>query len=145
MRWTCPKCGKKLDISNEQLIANDGVIICPQCLLQAHQPIPTARVAAKYDQADAATTPPKRTQSTTPPQHKPRMKQAKTSYRYTGIGGSNSATRPAAKKNTSKKKSKKKKENQEMSAWGCLGRTVVFTLILFAVYVFFGLLLEALQ
>ena len=38
MRWTCPKCGKKLDISNEQLIANDGVIVCPQCLLQAHQP-----------------------------------------------------------------------------------------------------------
>ena len=145
MRWTCPKCGKKLDISNEQLIANDGVIICPQCLLQAHQPIPTARVAAKYDQADAATTPPKRTQTTTPPPHKPRMKQAKTSYRYTGIGGSNSTTRPTAKKNTSKKKSKKKKDNQEMSAWGCLGRTVVFTLILFAVYVFFGLLLEALQ
>lgn len=40
MRWTCPKCGKKLDISNEQLIANDGVIVCPQCLLQARQPIP---------------------------------------------------------------------------------------------------------
>ena len=32
-----------------------------------------------------------------------------------------------------------------MSAWGCLGRTVVFTLVLFALYVFFGLLLEALQ
>ena len=32
-----------------------------------------------------------------------------------------------------------------MSAWGCLGRTIVFTLVLFAAYVFFGLLLEALQ
>ena len=49
MRWTCPKCGKKLEISNEQLIANDGVIVCPQCLLQAHQPIPKARVTARED------------------------------------------------------------------------------------------------
>jgi hypothetical protein len=32
-----------------------------------------------------------------------------------------------------------------MSAWGCVGRTIVFTLVLFAAYVFFGLLLEALQ
>ena len=42
-------------------------------------------------------------------------------------------------------KSKKKKNDAGMSPWGCLGRTVVFTLILFAAYVFFGLLLEALQ
>lgn len=146
MRWTCPKCGKKLEISNEQLIANDGVIICPQCLLQAHQPIPTARVSAKYDQADAATTPPKRTQNTTPPPPRPRMKQAKTSYRYTGIGGgTNDSTRPAPKKKSTKKKSKKKKSSDGMSAWGCMGRTIIFTLVLFAAYVFFGLLLEALQ
>lgn len=147
MRWTCPKCGKKLEISNEQLIANDGVIICPQCLLQAHQPIPTARIAAKYDQADAVTTPPKRTQSTTPPPPKARMKQAKTSYRYTGIGGSNNDnTHPTSpKKKSTKKKSKKKKGQQEISAWGCMGRTVIFTLVLFAAYIFFGLLLEALQ
>ena len=39
MLWTCPKCGKKLRISNEQLISNDGVIVCPQCLLQERQPI----------------------------------------------------------------------------------------------------------
>ena len=32
-----------------------------------------------------------------------------------------------------------------MSGWGCMGRTMVFTLVLFAAYVFFGLLLEALQ
>ena len=49
MRWTCPKCGKKLDISNEQLIANDGVIVCPQCLLQAQQPIPKARITRRSE------------------------------------------------------------------------------------------------
>jgi len=158
MRWTCPKCGKKLDISNEQLIANDGVIVCPQCLLQAHQPIPKARVATREDKP---TTAPKRQQQninfdsdtppeykpSTPPPHKTRMKQASTSYRYTGMTGNNGGTSTQTttkRKSTGKKKSKKKKKDG-MSALGCLGRTIVFTLVLFAAYVFFGLLLEALQ
>ena len=164
MRWTCPKCGKKLEVSNEQLIANDGVIVCPQCLLQAHQPIPKARVTAREDkEAPRATTPRRKPQQnisfennippeykpSTPPPHKTRMKQASTSYRYTGLtgGGDNGTKRPTAPKrqSTGKKKSKKKKKQDVMSAWGCLGRTIAFTLILFAAYVFFGLLLEALQ
>ena len=142
MRWTCPKCGKKLDISNEQLIANDGVIVCPQCLLQARQPISKVSITARAD--TSATPPPHRSTrtatSSTPPPHRMRMKQASTSYRYTGIGG-NTGT---SKKKTGKKKSKKKKSDG-MSALGCLGRTVVFTLLLFAAYVFFGLLLESFQ
>ena len=159
MRWTCPKCGKKLDVSNEQLIANDGVIVCPQCLLQAHQPIPKARITAREDKPKANTASPRRKQQqnisfesntppeykpSTPPPHKTRMKQASTSYRYTGLSGSSGST-AAKKKTTGKKKSKKKKQNTGMSGWGCLGRTIVFTLVLFAAYVFFGLLLEALQ
>lgn len=158
MRWTCPKCGKKLDISNEQLIANDGVIVCPQCLLQAHQPIPKARITERQGKPSTATrrnqqsinfdteTPPEYKPSNTPPPHKTRMKQASTSYRYTGLtGNSGDTSRPSAKKTTTKKKTRKKKKSQGLSAWGCLGRTVVFTLILFAAYVFFGLLLEAMQ
>ena len=163
MRWTCPKCGKKLDISNEQLIANDGVIVCPQCLLQAYQPIPKARITAREDKEKPRTTAPRRKaqqsisfenntppeyKPSTPPPHKTRMKQASTSYRYTGLSG-NSDTgtqRPATKKKTTgKKKSKKKKQDTGMSGWGCMGRTIVFTLVLFAAYVFFGLLLEAMQ
>ena len=157
MRWTCPKCGKKLEISNEQLIANDGVIVCPQCLLQARQPVPKARVTPRTTKTDPPAsskrrqenisfdteTPPQR-QQTTPPPHRPRMKQATTSYRYTGLSGdSNNSTTP--RRNSGKKKSKKKKASDGMSAWGCMGRTIVFTLVLFAAYVFFGLLLEALQ
>ena len=161
MRWTCPKCGKKLDVSNEQLIANDGVIVCPQCLLQAHQPIPKARITRREDSQAPATrrksqqsisfenSSPPEYKSSTPPPHKPRMKQATTSYRYTGLTGStdNSTKQPATtkKKTTGKKKSKNKKQNAGMSAWGCMGRTIAFTLILFAAYVFFGLLLEAMQ
>ena len=162
MRWTCPKCGKRLEVSNEQLIANDGVIVCPQCLLQAHQPVPKARITERDDKPRPKTanrkpqqsisfennTPPEYKPSTPPP-HKTRMKQASTSYRYTGLSGNsdNGTKRPTAPKrqSTGKKKSKKKKNDAGMSPWGCLGRTVVFTLILFAAYVFFGLLLEALQ
>lgn len=141
MRWTCPKCGKKLDVSNEQLIANDGVIVCPQCLLQARQPIPPKRVTTSMN--TSSTPPPRKSNQVenTPPPHKTRMKQASTSYRYTGPGsGSNGTT----KKRPVKKKSKKKKQ-AGMSAWGCFGKSVIFTLILFAAYVFFGLLLESIQ
>ena len=114
MRWTCPKCGKKLEISNEQLIANDGVIVCPQCLLQAHQPIPKARVTAREEKPakpvkreqtniDFESTTPPEYRPTSPPPHKTRMKQAKTSYRYTGLSGSDgNNARPSTKKKTFK-------------------------------------------
>ena len=138
MRWTCPKCGKKLEISNEQLIANDGVIICPQCLLQARQPLPKARVSTRDSKDDTSS------KRQTPPPHKPRTKQASTSYNYTGLSGGATSSR---KKNTGKKKStsKKKNNNDGISPLGCFGRTIIFTLVLFAAYVFFGLLIEALQ
>jgi hypothetical protein len=72
------------------------------------------------------------------------MKQASTSYRYTGLSGSDTSSAPK-RKSSAKKKSKKKKNNNGMSALGCMGRTIVFTLLLFAAYVFFGLLIDALQ
>ena len=156
MRWTCPKCGKKLEISNEQLIANDGVIVCPQCLLQARQPVPKVRTGSSSD--NTTSRPPKRQKESIrfdtdttggrqqPPPHKTRMKQASTSYRYTGLSGSDSSTTPPRRKTTTKKTSRKKKKKTDgMSAWGCMGRTIIFTLVLFAAYVFFGLLLQALQ
>lgn len=148
MNWTCPKCGKKLEISNQQLIKNDGVIVCPQCLLQARQPMPKSQTRSSQDETE---TPPKRQASPptriTPPAPKPRMKQASTSYRYAGVNGNNNSgnTTPPKRKTTGKKKSKKKKQSDGMSALGCFGRTIVITLVLFAAYVFFGLLLEALQ
>ena len=155
MRWTCPKCGKKLEISNEQLLTGDGIIVCPQCLLQARQPIPKARLT---DRKDTPSTPPKRKkesisfdnteserQSSTPPPYSRRMKQATPSYRHTSTGSANSGNTAPKKKSSGKKKGKKKKTQQPMSAWGCLCRSIVFTLVLFAAYVFFGLLLEALQ
>ena len=159
MRWTCPKCGKKLDISNEQLIANDGVIICPQCLLQARQPVPKARVTprTKKEDNDAPAkrrnisfddTPPERpSRGDTPPPYRGRRKSASTSGQYNGLSASDINTgtnrKMPAKKTTSH--SKKKPESKPTTGWGCLGKTIIFTLILFAAYIFFGMLLEALQ
>ena len=34
MIYTCPKCGKKMDLSSEVLINSDYKVICPQCLCQ---------------------------------------------------------------------------------------------------------------
>ncbi len=34
MIYTCPKCGKKMDLSTEVLINSGYVVICPQCLCQ---------------------------------------------------------------------------------------------------------------
>ncbi len=36
MIYTCPKCGKKMDLSSEVLINSDYKVICPQCLSQLH-------------------------------------------------------------------------------------------------------------
>jgi len=34
MIYTCPKCGKKMDLSTQVLISSEYKVICPQCLCQ---------------------------------------------------------------------------------------------------------------
>lgn len=36
MNYTCPKCGKKMDLTTEVLISSEYKVICPQCLCQLH-------------------------------------------------------------------------------------------------------------
>ena len=61
-------------------------------------------------------------------------------------GSDGASTRVSRPRSGSKKSNKKKKSSKEpMSGWGCLLRSVIFTLVLFAAYVFFGLLLDAMQ
>lgn len=36
MNYTCPKCGKKMELSTKVLINSDYKVICPQCLSQLH-------------------------------------------------------------------------------------------------------------
>ena len=34
MKYTCPKCGKKMELSTKVLINSDYKVVCPQCLCQ---------------------------------------------------------------------------------------------------------------
>lgn len=34
MKYTCPKCGKHIEVSTESLISSEYKIVCPQCLAQ---------------------------------------------------------------------------------------------------------------
>lgn len=123
MRWTCPKCGKKINVSDERLIAIDGLIVCPNCGLQAQQPLPKSSrksTPRAHAMKSSSQTP---SPSTAPRQETPPQ----------------TPTRPK------KKAKKKKKQSDGISSWGCLLRSVIFTLVLFAAYVFFGLLLDAMQ
>ena len=135
MRWTCPKCGKKLNVTGEQLIAKDGLIVCPLCGLQARQPLPKSGGSAgskpvRKPSPSPSTT--RRMKSSTPTP----LSAVSTSQQ----GGQSSDTPPRPRKKT------KKKNNQDgMSGWGCLLRSIIVTLVLFAAYVFFGLLLDAIQ
>ena len=36
MKYTCPKCGKKMELSTEVLINSGYKVVCPQCLCQLH-------------------------------------------------------------------------------------------------------------
>jgi len=145
MRWTCPKCGKKLEISNEQLLAQDGVIVCPQCLQQAQQPLPRVRLRAKEEVSQSSG-------SATPPPHRQRASSSATTssgsrppayHARTNSGtSSNVNTGRSTRSSGSKKKRKQKRKSRGMSAWGCLWRSVAITLLLMAAYVFVGMLLQ---
>jgi len=134
MRWTCPKCGKKLDVSDEQLLAQDGVIVCPQCLLQSQQPLPRVTLRANKNNS----TPPARARksSATPPPY--------TATSRSTTSSTTSSTPPRRTTTTKRKKSKKKRSKTHTSALGCFFKSIAFTLLLFAAYVFVGLILQSL-
>ena len=137
MRWTCPKCGRKMDVSNDQLIALGGMIVCPKCGLQARQPLPKSG-----SQATAAAR--RKTSDERPASN--RMKSATSSPTSDNGSRQDGPASPVTRPRPKKKSTKKKKNSKDgMSGWGCLLRSVIFTLVLFAAYVFFGLLLEAMQ
>lgn len=153
MRWTCPKCGKKLTVSDEQLIAQNGVIVCPQCLCTAEQPLPKRpepKREAKPAQAD--TVQQRRQPRKSPPPYKGTAKVSArqavpTVARRTATPRTATATLTprAAYKPRSKamsKNKKNKKPSRPMSGLGCLWRSILVTLTLLIAYILFGLLLR---
>lgn len=141
-------------ISNEQLIANDGVILCPQCLRQDRLPVPKPRVAPRSDKPNGTSTAKRKNISfddtPTPPKRQPSnsnkgQQHAAPSNQHKEHHAPDKSDTP--KKTPEKKKTpaKNKPESTPVSGWGCLLWSVIITLILFAAYVFFGLVLQALQ
>lgn len=153
MRWTCPKCGKKLTVSDEQLIAQNGVIVCPQCLCTAEQPLPKRpepKREAKPAQAD--TVQQRRQPRKSPPPYKgaatvsarqatPAVaRRTATPRTATATMTPRAAYKPRSK--TMSKNKKNKKPSRPMSGLGCLWRSILVTLALLIAYILFGLLLR---
>ena len=97
MNWTCDKCGKQMELSQEQLVETGGAVVCPQCLnssvipgferskesratsyVAAITPSKTVPPIPSQTMANNSTTPPARRQTisfvetpsrTTPPPH----------------------------------------------------------------------------
>lgn len=163
MNWTCDKCGKQMELSQEQLVETGGAVVCPQCLnssvipgferskesratsyVAAITPSKTVPPIPSQTMANNSTTPPARRQTisfvetpsrTTPPPHQRRASQA-VSQQYTPA---EPPAKPAAKKK-GKKKSKSGLLNPP-GPLGCLLRTVYYTAILLVVYLLMGLIM----
>ena len=135
MRWTCPKCGKKLNVSDKQLLAKEGLIVCPLCGLQARQPLPKSGSSSGSKPARKPSSSPSTTR---------RMKSS-TPTPLSAVATSQQGEQSPDATPRPRKKTKKKNNQDGMSGWGCLLRSIIATLILFAAYVFFGLLLDAVQ
>ena len=138
MNWTCPNCGKRVALSQEQLAETRGVVVCPQCL--SSDKVKGFDTPTKAKQSAAA-----RTRAATPPPRKPRLAPPphKTSAPAAAPTDTGSASRSAGKP-VRKKKKKPAQQGclQPMSATGCLWRTVLLTLLLLLAYVVVGFLLQ---
>ncbi|MBQ0068848.1 MAG: hypothetical protein KBT09_03725 [Bacteroidales bacterium] len=160
MKWTCDKCGKEMELSQEQLVETGGAVVCPQCLTSAVVPGFSSRRDNRTTShttpsnpippippktmASNSNTPPARRQTisfvetptrTTPPPHHGRGKTATTPPAHT-----EPPTKPQPKKKSGKKNSKTGLLNPP-GPLGCLLRTVWYTAILLAVYLLMGLVL----
>ena len=152
MLWTCSQCGKQLEISDEQLTENGGVVVCPQCLTtttlpgysirqssnqQPSQPqqqtndMPQRPRTITFDDSPA----PHRT--ATPPPYNPPRRPATPPPMPPQQQPRQTTPRPGKKKS-----SKSKKSNTTMSSMGCMWRSIVFTIALLALYILVGMLLN---
>jgi hypothetical protein len=143
MDWTCKKCGKTLEVSEEQLDEMQGVVICPQCLGSERVPgyrHKTATAVSNRSSDDNSTRPLK---SSTPP-----AKPSPPPYRKkTNQVEKVSTPAPSTRTATTPKKKKKKKRNKRgplapHTSLGCMWRSVIYTLILLAIATVVGFILD---
>ena len=155
MKCFCPKCGRKMELSADELRAQKGMVVCPQCL--------TTFKAPHFDDDDDELPPPipvrKRKSQPAPHKPQPAPRKSGTEVRYCNRCG---ATLPAGKtvcpacakpkpapkrptavpvKNTPARRVTPKKESgQPTSKWGCLAYSLAISLAFFLLYALIGLL-----
>ena len=149
MEWVCKKCGKTLEMSDEQLHETQGVVICPQCLGSERVPGYRHKATAKAPGSSTSTnksnvshqSTPAPVKTTPPPYRKKINFVEETPQRP----AAHRSTAPASTAKPKKKKSKKKKNRSPLaphSTAGCLWRSVLYTLILMAATTFVGFILD---
>ncbi|MBO7609274.1 MAG: hypothetical protein J6S96_03610 [Muribaculaceae bacterium] len=142
MDWICKKCGKTLEVSEEQLYEMQGVVICPQCLgsdlVPGYRRKSTTKTANQSSSNSRAISRQPSTTSTkpTPPTYRKKTNQ---------VERTSTATSPRTAVATPKKKKKKRKKRGALapnSSWGCLWRSVLYTLIFLLIITIIGLSLD---
>ena len=141
MDWTCKKCGKTLEVSEEQLHEMQGVVICPQCLGSERVPgyrhksdTPSSR-SSSNDSTSARQSSPPPVKSSPPPYRKKTYSVER-----------NTTTTAAPKTSAAPKKKKKKRKKRGIlaphSSWGCFWRAILYTLALLAIASAAGFILD---
>lgn len=145
MIHTCEKCGKKTNVSIEQLEETAGVIVCPQCL--ATVALPGFATQRNRPQREPASTPTRTIsfkEATPPPPRRVRRDAVAT------MPPPRPAVKPRSRALSATKRTKRQQEPSGKGMahalahpphpLGCLWRSVAITLLLLALYVIMGLI-----
>lgn len=147
MKCFCPKCGRKMELSADELRAQKGMVVCPQCL--------TTFKAPHFDDDDELPPPiPVRKRKS-----QPAPRKSGTEVRYCNRCGAPlpagktvcpacakpkpAPKRPTAvpvKKTPARRVPPKKESGQPTSKWGCLAYSLAISLAFFLLYALIGLL-----
>lgn len=148
MKCFCPKCGRKMELSADELRAQKGMVVCPQCL--------TTFKAPHFDDDDDELPPPIPVRKS---KSQPAPRKSDAEVRYCNRCGAPlpagktvcpacakpkpAPKRPTAvpvKKTPARRVPPKKGSGQPTSKWGCLAYSLAISLAFFLLYALIGLL-----
>lgn len=148
MKCFCPKCGRKMELSADELRAQKGMVVCPQCL--------TTFKAPHFDDDDDELPPPIPVRKR---KSQPAPRKSDAEVRYCNRCGAPlpagktvcpacakpkpAPKRPTAvpvKKTPARRVTPKKESGQPTSKWGCLAYSLAISLAFFLLYALIGLL-----
>lgn len=153
MVYYCNKCGRRIEMTKGELNAQQGQIVCPQCLAvfkvprSDAPPPPLPAKSSKKKLADEVPPVPQRRAKAAQvqPKRAPVRVTATPTRQYNNVKFSSTvrkpATKPAARKKASGKNTKKPLFGiglDNMTPLGCLTLSVVMALVFFAFYYIFG-------